>query len=967
MKKIPQYRPREVEEEMLKVWSKEKTFEASLDKTKNGQPFSFYDGPPFANGLPHFGHSLVTSIKDSIGRFQTMRGRYVDRRNGWDCHGLPVEFEIEKKFNVSGKQQITELGLEKFNQACRDSVFTYKSDWEDFFDRIGRWTDKDKAYATIDNTYIESVWWTFAQIYKKGLIYKGFKCMPYCPRCTTPLSNFEVNEGYRDDVSDPSVIVKFKLADDDASLLAWTTTPWSLPGNSALAVKPDAQYLVINTTADGLSEKLIVAKDRLESLKLESYEILDTILGSDLVGKSYQPLFAIDDVEPSNNSYKVWPADFVSVEDGTGILHVAPAFGEDDLALSQANDIPLINTIDLNGKVKTAIGLEFIEGKFFKSADKLVIEHLTEQGNIYSAETFSHTYPFCYRCETPLLYYAIDTWFVAVSSIKKQLKDTAQDINWTPDNIKEGRFGKWLDGARDWAISRNRYWGAPVPIWVNQDDDSDILVVESIEELNQLTDSGFELSDLHRPFIDKVTIKKDGKTYRRVEEVIDCWFESGSMPIAQQHYPFENNAKFEQSFPADYIGEGLDQTRLWFYVLHVISTIVFDKPAYKNVVVNGLITASDGQKLSKRLKNYPPLQEVFDLEGADSLRYYLLSSAPALSGEYMRFDRDSLKDINRNLFMTLYNSASFLSLYTEIDKWKPTSLDRPIGLANPLDLWLVARVSGTIAEVTAAADNFEIAKASWPVYKLVDDMSNWYVRRSRRRFWKSEDDSDKLQAYQTLHWSLVTICQLLAPWAPFMSDWLYRHLTEDIATAPRSVHLSDWPSSGESDQQILQDMDIVRRYVNDGLAKRSENKIKVRQPLATATIKGPDKIAQDLVDIICEELNVKKVQYQKSNDISVDIDTTITPSLKNEGIAREIVRNIQSCRKEAGLQIENRIKLSLRTDSAEIASAVAEFEKLIALETLTQQYSSRPEGYQFVKTVSLEGHELTIELEKYEA
>jgi len=967
MKKIPQYKPSEVEEEMLKVWSKENTFEASLAKNKNGEPFSFYDGPPFANGLPHFGHSLVTSIKDSIGRFQTMRGRYVERRNGWDCHGLPVEFEIEKKFNVSGKQQIIELGLEKFNQACRDSVFTYKSDWEGFFDRIGRWTDKDNAYATIDNTYVESVWWTFAQIYKKGLIYKGFKCMPYCPRCTTPLSNFEVNEGYRDDVSDPSVIVKFKLVGEDASLLAWTTTPWSLPGNSALAVKPDAQYLLISATADGSSEKLIVAKDRLESLELESYEVLTTMLGSELVGKSYQPLFAIGGIEPTNNSYKVWPADFVSIEDGTGILHVAPAFGEDDLALSQANDIPLINTIDLNGKVKVSIGLEFIEGKFFKSADKLVIEHLTEQGNIYSAETFAHTYPFCYRCETPLLYYAIDTWFVAVSSIKKQLKDTAQDINWTPSNIKEGRFGKWLEGARDWAISRNRYWGAPVPIWVNEDDDSDILVVESIDELNQLTDSAFDLTDLHRPFIDKVSIKKDGKTYKRVEEVIDCWFESGSMPIAQQHYPFENDTKFEQSFPADYIGEGLDQTRLWFYVLHVISTIVFDKPAYKNVLVNGLITASDGQKLSKRLKNYPPLQEVFDLEGADSLRYYLLSSAPALSGEYMRFDRDSLKDINRNLFMTLYNSASFLSLYTEIDDWKPTSLDRPTGLENPLDLWLVARVASTIAEVTTAADNFEIAKASWPVYKLVDDMSNWYVRRSRRRFWKSEDDSDKLQAYQTLHWTLVTICQLLAPWAPFMSDWLYRHLTEDIATAPQSVHLSDWPTTGESDHQILEDMDIVRRYVNDGLAKRSENKIKVRQPLATATLKGPHKISQGLNDIICEELNVKKVQYQQSDDISVYIDTAITPSLKNEGIARDIVRNIQSCRKEAGLQIENRIKLSLASDSAEITSAVDEFEKLISLETLTQHFSSRPEGYQFAKTVSVEGHELTIELEVHEA
>jgi isoleucyl-tRNA synthetase len=963
MKKIPQYRPKEVEEEILAKWKKEDTFAASLKKTKDGKPFSFYDGPPFANGLPHFGHSLVQSIKDSIGRYQTMRGRYVERRNGWDCHGLPVEFAIEKEFNVSGKKQIMELGLDKFNQACRESVFSYKKDWEEYFDRIGRWTDKENSYATIDSSYTESVWWTFKQIHDKGLIYKGFKCMPYCPRCSTPLSNFEVNEGYKDNTSDPSLYVKFKLKNEDAYMLAWTTTPWSLPGNAALAVNPEASYVKVTLRDEQDEEEcLIVAKDRLEVLKSDDYKVVSEIQGSELVGLEYEPVFDLG--MDQSNLYKIWAADFVSIDDGTGVLHVAPAFGEDDLKLGQDNDIPVINTIDTDGKVKSDFNLEGFEGKFFKSADKIIIEQLTEEGKVFSAETFLHTYPFCYRCDTPLLYYSIDTWFVAVSKIKNQLQETAKDISWNPEHIKTGRFGKWLEGARDWAISRNRYWGAPIPIWVNEKDESDYIVIESVDELKNLSPNAKDIQDLHRPFIDEVTIERDGKTYRRVEEVIDCWFESGSMPIAQQHYPYENEEKFQDSFPADYIGEGLDQTRLWFYVLHVISTIVFDKPAYKNVLVNGMIMAADGQKLSKRLKNYPPIEDVFDNEGADTLRYYLLSSAPAVTADYMNFDRDAMKDINRNLFMTLYNSASFLSMYTEIDNWSPEDLNQPVNLSNPLDRWLIARVNQTIEETTTAADNFELSKATWPIYKLVDDMSNWYVRRSRRRFWKSEDDGDKLEAYKTLHYTLITICQLLAPWSPFMSDWLYRHLSSDLDDAPSSVHLCDWPKANSVEDSVLEDMALVRQYVNDGLSARAAAQIKVRQPLSLAVLSGPSKLNDSLKSVIAEELNVKEIEIKNSDEIKVELNTEITQTLKNEGMVRDIVRNIQSARKEAGLQVENRIKLALLSDSKEIIEAINEFKNIIIQETLTEDFLTASSELNFVKDVTIEGFELTIELEK---
>lgn len=960
MKKLPPYQPKQVEEEILNTWHKEKTFEQSLEKTKDGKPFSFYDGPPFANGLPHFGHSLVTSIKDSIGRYQTMRGRYVARRNGWDCHGLPVEFEIEKKFNVSGKKQIMELGLEKFNQACRDSVFTYKKEWEDFFDRIGRWTDTEHAYATIDNSYIESVWWVFSQIYQKGLIYQGYKSMPYCPRCATPLSNFEVNEGYKDDVSDPSLFVKFQLVDDERQLLAWTTTPWSLPGNAALAVKPTAKYVTL--LVDG--QKLVVTKDRIAELSLDTYEVLDEYDANELVGKHYQPVFELQTDLINTNTYQVWADDMVSIEEGTGVLHVAPAFGEDDLNLGQQHDIPVLQTVAADGSIATGWGLADIEGKFFKQADKLIIERLSETDRVFAAETLTHTYPFCYRCDTPLLYYAISTWFVAVSQIKDDLLKTAASTEWTPQNIKTGRFGKWLEGARDWAISRNRYWGAPVPIWVNEQDADDILVVSSIEQLRELAVGNPKLDDLHRPFIDDVVIEQDGKTYRRVEEVIDCWFESGSMPYAQVHYPFEHKAEFENSFPADYIGEGLDQTRLWFYVLHVIATIVQQQPAYKHVLVNGMIMAADGRKLSKRLKNYPPLEDVFADEGADSLRYYLLSSQPAVSADYMRFDRSALRDIHRNLFMTLYNSASFMSMYARIDGWQPAGLEQPSELNNPLDRWIVARVHQTIKTATEAADNFELAKASWPVYELVDDLSNWYIRRSRRRFWKSDDDSDKQEAYATLFWTLISICQLLAPWAPFVSDWLYRHLTADLDDAPSSVHLSDWPVASTVDQTILGQMEQVRTAVNEGLAQRMSAAIKVRQPLGSLELSAPVPLDQALLDIIADEVNVKKITTSSATELSVQLDTTLTDELRAEGLARELIRHIQQGRKQAGLEVENHIELSLSVAKAQ-ADQLRAFEQLIAQETLADRVSwDKPVETAYHKTATIDGDEFIIGIQK---
>lgn len=934
------------EESMLKIWDDQKIFQRSMDNRKNGPTFSFYDGPPFANGLPHFGHTLVTSIKDSIGRYKTMRGYYVERRNGWDCHGLPVEFAIEKEFGVSGKKQILDLGLEKFNQACRDSVFTYKADWEEFFDRVGRWTDTEHAYASIDTSYTESVWWTLQQINNKGLLYEGYKSMPYCPRCETPLSNFELNEGYKDDVSDPSLFVKFKLeGEDNTYLLGWTTTPWSLPGNAAIAIKPEENYVYVELSDDdGKSEIIIIAKKRLEAIMNDEhdYKIIKEISAEQLIGLHYEPLFKISErtsYKNHQNLYKIWGSENVSIEDGTGVLHVAPSFGEEDLQISQQNEFPVLISLDNSGKLKAGFGVDDLAGKFFKGADKLIIERLTESNHVFSADTFKHTYPFCYRCDSPLFYYTISTWFIRVSSIKDSLLRTAEEINWSPEHIKDGRFGKWLAGARDWTISRSRYWGAPMPIWRNIDNPEDYIVIGSIAELQELVPDA-NLTDLHRPFIDDVVIKKDGKTYKRIEEVLDCWFESGSMPIAQQHYPFENKERFEELFPADYIGEGLDQTRLWFYVQHVISTIVFDRPAYRNVLVNGMIMAADGQKLSKRLKNYPPIEDVFNQEGADALRLYLLSNNQAVNADYMRFNRDGLKDITRNILATLDNSVRFFKMYAELDGWKPKKISSLPITDNILDRWILARLSETIAEVSEQADSYKLAHAISPIFNLIDDTSNWYIRRSRRRFWKSEDDNDKAQAYNVLHYVLVSICQLLAPWAPFASDRIYRSLTNDD-----SVHLTDWPTAEKIDQDVLHAMKISREVIAEGLNQRAEAKIKVRQPLSSVLVENAPSFIEnkELVNIICDELNVKNVEFAAGKQLKIKLNTALTDDLKAEGLAREIIRHIQNLRKRSGLEIDDRIILTISSDDDSVNFAMSKFRNLINQETLAVEDGNKHE------------------------
>lgn len=950
----------QTEEKILKRWENDNTFANSVKQRAGKQYYSFYDGPPFANGLPHFGHSLVTSIKDSMLRYKTMRGYYVPRRNGWDCHGLPVEYAIEKELGISGKKQILELGIEKFNEACRQSIFKYKDEWERLLKRIGRWSEYDNYYATVDSTYTESVWWALSQIHQKGLLYKGYKSTPYCPRCETPLSNFEVNDGYRDNVPDPSLFVKFKLTQEDAYLLGWTTTPWSLPGNAAIAVNPKEQYVYIKHQTDEKQEEVIVlAKKRLEILDDRQYSILKEMPGSDLIGKSYQPLFQLDKLDKNSRLYKVWGASFVSVQDGSGILHVAPAFGEDDLELAQKHNLPVLRTVDNSGKLISGIGFDEVKGKFFKDADRPIINYLTAKGSIFSAETLNHTYPFCWRCETPLLYYAINSWFISVSKIRPQLLKTAEKINWVPKHTKTGRFGKWLEGTRDWAVSRNRYWGAPLPIWVNENDENDYLVIESFNQLKELAgDPKLDLSDVHRPGIDRVVIKKSGKTYRRVEEVIDCWFESGCMSIAQFHYPFENKEVFEKSFPADFITEGLDQTRLWFYVQHVVATILFDSSAFKNVVVNGMILAADGQKLSKRLNNYPPIEDVFNNEGADSLRLYLLSSAQATqTAEYMRFNRDGMKDLNRNIISTLLNTYKFFTTYAELDKWQPDEQLLEPKSDNILDKWLLARLNETITESTKQADNYKIAHAIQPVFILIDDMSNWFVRRSRRRFWKSENDQDKNQAYQTLYYVLVRISQLLAPWAPFVSDKLYGDLTKRTNLV-KSVHLTDWPEAGHIDKTVLQEMAKMRQYISEGLAQRATASIKVRQPLRLVTLPPYQKVYSE---IIKEELNVKEVKTHDKK--TVVLDTTITDNLRTEGIARELIRHIQNARKKAGLQVEDRIELKIESTDKNINLSIKNYQKEIVAETLTSNLNKRKD-YNYNQQIELINSLVTIGITK---
>lgn len=974
------------EAETLKLWDQEQTFETSLEGRKDREYFSFYDGPPFANGLPHYGHVVPSSIKDAVARYKTMQGYYVPRVAGWDTHGLPVEYEVEKQLGISGKRQILEMGVDKFNEACRASVFKYKNEIEDFIRRLGRWVDLDNAYATLDDNYIESVWWVFAELHKKGLVYQGFRSMPYCPRCATPLSNFELNQGYQDNVEDPSVYVKFRLTDDpNVSLLAWTTTPWTLPANAALAVDVKADYATVELLDDGDSwkqgEQLILAKSRLDELTLRQaeYKVVKTEKGQDLVGLHYQPLYPIQlEEHEAVKAWQVYGDDSVSLEDGTGILHVAPKYGETDLLLGQKEGLPLIESVDANGLVvKITSELSFAEGRFFKEADPLIIEDLEKNGRIFAAEKLKHTYPFCWRCDTPLYYYATPSWFVAVTKIVEKLVSNNQKVDWVPKHIKDGRFGNWLAEARDWGVSRNRFWGSPIPIWTCPDDHH--TVISSLEELTELAVAMPKKLDLHRPGIDAIEVKcqECGKPAQRIEAVFDCWFESGSMPYAAQHYPFEHKPEFEQGFPANFISEGLDQTRGWFYTLHVLATALFDQPAYEHVICHGIVVAPDGKKLSKRLKNYPPLDEVFNNYGADILRYFMLSS-PATAGEDVRFSKDALQDVQRNVFMTLWNVYSFFATYVEIDKWQP-----PKDLVEPksdnlLDQWMLARLNQAITEVTKQADDYQIARAIRPITELIDDLSNWYVRRSRRRFWKSQDDGDKASAYATLHYVLVRTSQLLAPWSPFLPDKLWRELTDGM-DLPKSVHLSDWPVTTVIDDEILEKMRVTRVVVQDGLSKRAHEGLKVRQPLSQMTYSSNEKLNEDLEKIIADEVNVKAVKYLPLTDtvkiesadqdllergiVATELDIVITPELKQEGLVRDLVRHIQAARKADGLEVSDRIRLTLGTGDQDLAAAIKAFEELIKTETLATKVVVMEIDAAAVP-VRVGGADLTIGLEK---
>ncbi|MFC1497907.1 isoleucine--tRNA ligase [Verrucomicrobiota bacterium] len=848
------------EKEILEFWSKNKTFQKSLDDKRNEAEFLFYDGPPFATGLPHYGHLLAGTIKDIVPRYQTMRGHYVDRRFGWDCHGLPVEYEVEQDLNISGKTQIEKLGVDKFNESCRSIVLRYTKEWRNTVSRMGRWVDFDNDYKTMDLPYMESIWWVFKSLWEKDLIYEGQKILPYCPRCATPLSNFETNQGYAD-VSDPAITIRFKVkGEDNTYILAWTTTPWTLPSNMALAVGKDITYARVQEE----NAAYYIAKDRMHHYYKDpaEYKALTEIKGSKLVGSEYEPLFPYFTDKGHDNAFKVYAADFVSTENGTGVVHIAPGFGEDDAALGKQEDIPGVCPIDEEGRFTDEV-TDYV-GRQVKEADSDIIKRLKKEEKLVHRDTIVHSYPHCWRCETPLIYRAISTWFVKVEQIKDRIIKANKEIRWIPEHLRDGRFGKWLEGARDWAISRNRYWGTPLPVWSNADG-SEVICVGSVEELEQL--SGKKVEDLHKHIVDEIEIpsQKGGEPLKRIPEVLDCWFESGAMPYAQAHYPFENKEHFEKHFPADFIAEGLDQTRGWFYTLMVLSVALFDKPAFRNVIVNGLVLAEDGKKMSKRLKNYPDPTYMIETYGADALRLYLIYS-PVVRAEDLRFSESGVKHLLRHILIPLWNAYSFFVTYANIDQWAPRSNGRTGSApgSNVLDSWILSSLETLTANVTNAMDQYDLQRAVRPFVHFIEDLTNWYIRRSRRRFWKSQDDEDKTWAYETLHHVLLQLSMIAAPFVPFISESIYRNLKSP--DMPESVHLCEFPKpdANKRDTELEKQMSEVMTIVKLGRVLRTEKNLKVRQPLSlihvvSRNVKALKGIKQHS-GIILDELNVKELE-----------------------------------------------------------------------------------------------------------
>lgn len=1024
----------EQEKKVLKFWEDNNIFRKSIEQREDCPEYVFYDGPPFATGLPHFGHFIPSTIKDIVPRYQTMKGKKVERRFGWDCHGLPVENLIEKELGLNSKTDIESYGVDKFNEACRASVLRYVNEWKQTITRLGRWVDFENDYKTMNPDYMESIWWVMKSLWDKGLLYEGHYILPYCPRCSTVLSNHELNMGgcYKD-VHDPAITIKFKVTksgpnvnDPDMEngntfMLAWTTTPWTLPSNLGLTMGPDVDYVKVK---DG-DEYYILAKPRLEAYykKAEDYTIIWTKKGSELKDTRYEPLFPYfadlanatdgsDGNTPSIGAFRVFNADFVTTEDGTGIVHTAPGFGEDDNKVFKGSGVPTVCPIDNECKFNATVS--DYAGRFVKECDKDIIERLKAEGKLVKRDQILHSYPHCWRCSSPLIYRAVGSWFVGVESIRDKLINANYKITWQPEHIKTGRFGKWLEGARDWAISRNRYWGNPLPIWKCPDCDKTICV-GSRDELKEL--SGVYPEDLHKHFVDNITIPCEcGSTMKRIPEVLDCWFESGSMPYAQQHYPFENKEYFEEHFPANFISEGLDQTRGWFYTLTVLAAALFDKPAFENCVVNGLILASDGKKMSKSLRNYTDPAIVMDQFGADAIRLFLMHSA-AVKADDLKYSDDGVRDVLKGILIPLWNSYSFFVTYANIDKVQATGHAFDDTLPNnPLDRWILSITQKLVKDVTEAMDVYDLSKAIDPIVAYIDQLNNWYIRRSRRRFWKSENDGDKTEAYETLYIALKTFAKVAAPVVPFVTESMWLNLR--TSDEKESVHLCDYPVYDETKRDLNLEfkMDTVQKAVSMGRSLRYQYNLKIRQPLKSVEFvtRNPDEkaVLLEMEESIREELNVKKVVFHEREDelveykakanfrtlgkelgplmkaasaviseleqdaiqsiltgsvLSIDVegktveltedkivverlekahlkvinegtltvalDSEITEELQLEGYIRDLVRGIQNLRKETGLEVTDRISLSV-TGSAVLKKAFDSFTDYIASETL---------------------------------
>ena len=1024
----------EREKKVEKFWEENQIFEKSIESRKQGETYTFYDGPPTANGKPHIGHVLTRVIKDMIPRYRTMKGYMVPRKAGWDTHGLPVELEVEKLLGLDGKEQIEEYGLEPFIKHCKESVWKYKGMWEDFSATVGFWADMEHPYVTYENDFIESEWWALKQIWEKGLLYKGYKIVPYCPRCGTPLSSHEVAQGYKD-VKERSAIAKFKVKGEDAYILAWTTTPWTLPSNVALCVNPNETYVKVKTE-DGFTYYL--AKELCDTVLGEGkYEILESYVGTDLEYKEYEPLFPF--VELKQKAYYVVCDTYVTLTDGTGVVHIAPAFGEDDSKVGRKYDLPFLQLVDAKGEMTKETPWA---GTFCKKADPLVLKDLEERGLLFSAPLFEHSYPHCWRCDTPLIYYARESWFIKMTAVKEDLIRNNKTINWIPESIGKGRFGDWLENVQDWGISRNRYWGTPLNIW--ECECGHMHSIGSIEELKSMSDNCPDNIELHRPYIDAVTIKcpKCGKEMHRVPEVIDCWFDSGSMPFAQHHYPFENKELFEQQFPANFISEAVDQTRGWFYSLLAISTLIFNKAPYKNVIVLGHVQDENGQKMSKSKGNAVDPFEALETYGADAIRWYFyINSAPWLPN---RFHGKAVQEGQRKFMGTLWNTYAFFVLYANIDQFDPTKYQLEYDKLPVMDKWLLSKMNTLIQEVDNNLGNYKIPEAARALQNFVDEMSNWYVRRSRERFWAKGMEQDKINAYMTLYTALVTVAKVAAPMIPFMTEDIYQNLVRNIdPTAPESIHLCDFPTAKTEwiDKELENDMEEVLEIVVMGRACRNEANIKNRQPIGKMFVKAEKALPQFFADIIKDELNVKELDFtddvraftsysfkpqlktvgpkygkllgkirqmlpqldgnaamdelkadgaiklmidgqevrleegdllietaqvegyvsQTEGDLTVVLDTNLTPELIEEGFVRELISKIQTMRKEADFEVTDRIRIYVQGNE-KIAEIFKKYEDKMKDEVLADEIIfESTNGY--VKEWNINGETVTMGVE----